>query len=60
MRMKFYKYIFLLSSFSLLTLTASAQSQEQAKKLFNAGKYEEAKPAFQKLVKRNTKNGSRK
>ena len=58
MRMKFYKYIFLLSSFSLLTLTASAQSQEQAKKLFNAGKYEEAKPAFQKLVKRNTKNGS--
>ena len=58
MRMKFYKYIFLLGCFSLLTLTASAQSQEQAKKLFNAGKYEEAKPAFQKLVKRYPKNGS--
>ena len=58
MRINFYKYIFLVGSFSLLPLTISAQSQEQAKKLFNEGKYEEAKPAFQKLIKRNPKNGS--
>ena len=41
-----------------MALTVSAQNQEQAKKLFNAGKYAEAKPAFQKLIKRNPKNGS--
>lgn len=58
MRRKIYKYIFLLGCLPLMALTASAQSQEQAKKLFNAGKYEEAKPAFQKLIKRNPKNGS--
>lgn len=58
MRMRFYKYIFLLGCLPLMALTASAQSQEQAKKLFNAGKYVEAKPAFQKLLKRNPKNGS--
>lgn len=58
MRMKLYKHLFLLSTFALLALTATAQSQEQAKKLFNEGKYEEAKPAFQKLIKRNPKNGS--
>lgn len=58
MRRKLYKYILLLSCLPLMPLTVSAQSQEQAKKLFNAGKYAEAKPAFQKLIKRNPKNGS--
>lgn len=42
----------------LMAIPSSAQSQEQAKRLFNAGKYAEAKPAFQKLVKRYPKNGS--
>lgn len=58
MRRKTYKYLLLLGCLPLMALTASAQSQEQAKKLFNAGKYAEAKPAFQKLIKRNPKNGS--
>lgn len=58
MRRKIHKYILLLSCLPLMALTVSAQNQEQAKKLFNAGKYAEAKPAFQKLIKRNPKNGS--
>lgn len=57
--MKLYRYLLLLlGCLPLTALTASGQSQEQAKKLFNAGKYAEAKPAFQKLVKRYPNNGS--
>ena len=56
--MKLYRYLLLLGCLPWMTLTASGQSQEQAKRLFNDGKYAEAKPAFQKLVKRYPKNGS--
>ena len=56
--MRFYRYLLLLGWLPLMALSASAQNQEQAKRLFNAGKYEEAKPAFEKLLKRNPKNGS--
>lgn len=40
------------------SLPMSAQTQEQAKTLFNDGKYEEAKTAFEKLLKRNPRNGN--
>ena len=56
--MKLYRYLLLLGCLPWMALTASGQSQEQAKRLFNDGKYAEAKPAFQKLVKRYPKNGS--
>lgn len=56
--MRFYRYLLLLGWLPLMALSAPAQNQEQAKRLFNAGKYEEAKPAFEKLLKRNPKNGS--
>lgn len=56
--MKLYKYIFLLGWIPFFIMPVSAQSLEQAKKLFNAGKYTEAKPAFQRLIKRYPKNGS--
>lgn len=36
----------------------SAQSLDQAKKLYNEGQYEEAKPAFERLVKQAPNNGS--
>jgi tetratricopeptide (TPR) repeat protein len=36
----------------------SAQSLEQAKRLYTAGKYAEAKPAFEKLVKQAPNNAS--
>ena len=32
----------------MLALFAAAQSRDKAKKLFNSGKFEEAKPMFQK------------
>lgn len=35
-----------------------AQSLDQAKKLYNEGQYEEAKPAFERLVKQAPNNGS--
>lgn len=38
--------------------TLCAQTLTQAKQLFNAGKYEEAKPAFRKLVKQNPNNAN--
>jgi len=37
---------------------AVAQSLDQAKKLYNDGHYEEAKPAFEKLVKQSPNNSS--
>ena len=36
----------------------NAQSLDQAKKLYNEGKYEEAKPVFERLVKRTPSNSS--
>ncbi len=36
----------------------SAQSLDQAKKLYNDGQYEEAKPAFERLVKQSPRNSS--
>ncbi|MCD8177214.1 MAG: tetratricopeptide repeat protein [Tannerellaceae bacterium] len=42
----------------LITNSLQAQSLDQAKKLYNEGKYEEAKPAFEKLVKRTPSNAS--
>ncbi len=42
----------------LLCCNLQAQSLDQAKKLYNEGKYEEAKPAFEKLVKRVPSNSS--
>lgn len=38
--------------------TLRAQSLAEAKKLYNEGKYEEAKPVFQKLVKQSPGNSS--
>ncbi|WP_080902564.1 M48 family metallopeptidase [Parabacteroides sp. Marseille-P3160] len=51
---KIYAVLLLLS----LCLNISAQSLDQAKKLYNEGKYEEAKPAFEKLVKQSPNNSS--
>lgn len=50
----------LLYALSLLLLCAGlqAQSLDQAKKLYNEGKYAEAKPAFAKLVQRSPSNSS--
>lgn len=50
----------LLYALSLLLLCAGlqAQSLDQAKKLYNEGKYAEAKPAFAKLVQRSPANSS--
>lgn len=42
----------------LLPSAGMAQSQEQAKKLFNEGQYAEAKPMFEKLLKKNPRNGN--
>ena len=55
--MKSVRYIILLC-LSMVVTFATGQNQEQAKKLFNDGNYAEAKPAFEKLLKRNPKNGS--
>ena len=43
---------------TLLCGTMQAQSLDQAKKLYNDGKYAEAKPAFEKLVKQAPSNPS--
>lgn len=42
--------------FAMLALIAAAQSRDKAKKLFNSGKFEEAKPMFQKLLKGSPRN----
>ncbi|MDD2437122.1 MAG: tetratricopeptide repeat protein [Massilibacteroides sp.] len=42
----------------LLTAGLHAQSLDQAKKLYNEGKYAEAKPAFERLVQRVPSNSS--
>ena len=51
------KYI-LFFLFSLLSITISAQSLAEAKALYEKGEYEEAKPAFKKLVKTQPGNGN--
>lgn len=43
---------------ALLFCGLKAQSLDQAKKLYNEGKFEEAKPAFEKLVERTPGNSS--
>lgn len=42
----------------LSALILPAQTQEQVRKLFNEGNYAEAKPALEKLLKRNPRNGN--
>lgn len=50
--------LFLVSGMTLLSSVLTAQSLDQAKKLYNEGKFEEAKPAFEKLVERTPGNSS--
>jgi len=47
------KYIFYLFTWCWMTGTLSAQTLNQAKKLFENGKFEQAKTAFSKLIKRS-------
>ena len=51
------KYILLLFS-CLLGTGAYAQTLAKAKELYEKGEYEQAKPAFQRLVKSNPSNGN--
>lgn len=44
--------------FSLSLAGVSAQTLEEAKVLYSQGEYEKARPAFQKLVKRQPSNGN--
>lgn len=44
--------------FACFSLGCYAQSLDQAKKLYNEGNYEEAKPAFERLVKQSPNNSS--
>jgi tetratricopeptide (TPR) repeat protein len=44
--------------FACFPLGGHAQSLDQAKKLYNEGAYEEAKPAFEKLVRQSPSNPS--
>lgn len=48
----------LLCGLMFTCLPGMAQNQEQAKKLFNKGEYAKAKPMFEKLLKKNPRNGS--
>lgn len=52
------KKLFYTLGISLLCSGLQAQSLDQAKKLYNEGKYAEAKPAFEKLVKQAPSNSS--
>lgn len=52
------QFLALLICLVALPLHLAAQSQEQAKKLFNEGKFAEAEPMFEKLLKKNPRNGS--
>lgn len=51
------KLLFVAGS-ALLFCGLKAQSLDQAKKLYNEGKFEEARPAFEKLVERAPNNSS--
>lgn len=52
------KKLFYTIGITLLCSGLQAQSLDQAKKLYNEGKYAEAKPAFEKLVKQAPSNPS--
>lgn len=52
------KKLFYTIGITLLCSGLQAQSLDQAKKLYNDGKYAEAKPAFEKLVKQAPSNAS--
>lgn len=52
-----YRLIYLISLF-LVSAGLQAQSLDQAKKLYNQGEFEKAKPAFAKLVKTSPANSS--
>lgn len=52
------KKLFYTIGITLLCCGLQAQSLDQAKKLYNDGKYAEAKPAFEKLVKQAPNNSS--
>lgn len=52
------KKLFYTIGISLLCSGLQAQSLDQAKKLYNEGKFAEAKPAFEKLVKQAPSNSS--
>ena len=51
------KKIISITVICLLSLTAVAQTRNSLKKLFDSGRYEEAKPAAAKLLRSNPKNG---
>ena len=51
------KYILLLFS-CLLGTGAYSQTLAKAKELYEKGEYEQAKPAFQRLIKSNPSNGN--
>lgn len=55
-----FRYSFLGTAGALLLFAsnAGAQSLDQAKKLYNQGEYEQAKPAFEKLIKTSPNNSS--
>lgn len=52
------RLIYIVVGIILCTNSLFAQSLDQAKKLYNEGKYEEAKPAFERLVKQAPNNAS--
>ncbi|MDL2255067.1 tetratricopeptide repeat protein [Parabacteroides sp. OttesenSCG-928-G06] len=54
----FTKRIIYIVGIACLSMSLQAQSLDQAKKLYNEGQYEEAKPAFERLVKQSPNNGS--
>lgn len=51
------RYVLLLAAFLGITLM-QAQTLSQARELFNQGKYAEALPAFQRLVKQSPSNAN--
>lgn len=52
------KRLFYIFSILLISTGLYAQSLDQAKKLYNEGEYEEAKPVFERLVKQAPNNAS--
>ncbi|MDL2245820.1 tetratricopeptide repeat protein [Parabacteroides sp. OttesenSCG-928-J18] len=55
---RFTKKILYIVGVACISASMQAQSLDQAKKLYDEGKYEEAKPAFERLVKQSPNNGS--
>jgi len=50
--------LFVFCSLTVFSLSGYAQSLDQAKKLYNEGLYEDAKPAFERLVNQSPNNSS--